>query len=72
MPPGEAAADTGRGVVGRFGGIGFLKPARCIPAGPGPIGPPPGGPSCGGGPGFRGRPWGGMGILPALLVAPGG
>ena len=62
FPPEEAAADTGNGVVGKFGGIGFLKPALgCIPGGPGPIGPS-------GGPGFRGRPWGGMGIL---ALAPG-
>ena len=70
MFPGEAAADTGRGVVGRFGGIGFLKPARCIPGtgGPGPRGPPPPSGPTGGGPGLRGRPWGGMGIL---ALAPG-
>ena len=56
MLPDEAAAETGSGVVGKFGGIGFLKPARgCIPGWP--IG----------GPGRRGMPWGGMGIL----LAPG-
>ena len=56
MLPDEAAAETGSGVVGRFGGIGFLKPPRgCIPGWP--IG----------GPGRRGMPWGGMGIL----LAPG-